>query len=131
MRGQAQLSIAMRITTREKTRARRAAHRIRHPRGFKTHAFVGEPIQVRRARVGVAVAAEFRAVVLGDDQKHVGLSAARLLFWRGGGLADVRELYALEGHVGAAAFVEDADGLVVDHREAGVAAAATRIEQQP
>ena len=48
----------------------------------------------------------------------------------GRGGANVRQLHALKSHMRAAAFVKNADGFVVDHRQARVARAAPFIEKQ-
>ena len=78
-------------------------------------------------REELTVTAELRSVVLGNNEQHVWL-IARLFFGRDGG--DVRQLHALKSHMRAATFVENADGFVVDHRQARVARAAPFIEEQ-
>ena len=73
VRREAELPVAMRIAAREKARARRAANRVRHPRRRKAHAVARESVEMRRAGVKIAVAAQLGAVVLRDDEQHVGM----------------------------------------------------------
>ena len=80
-----------------------------------------------RACIRIAIATQLGAVIFGDDEQHVGFFA-RAIFGRDAD--DVFQLHALESHMRAAAFVENADGLVIDHRQARVARAAPFIEEQ-
>src|ERR1051325_5217558 len=68
-----------RIASIEERRARRIAERILCIGPVEARAARGEPVDVRRPDDGVAVAAQLRAQVVGDDEEHV---VARLLIGR-------------------------------------------------
>ena len=62
----------MRIKPGKKTRPRLAATRLGDESAIEAHAISGETIKIGRAGIGVSVAPEFGAVVLGDDEEDVG-----------------------------------------------------------
>ena len=67
----------MRIQPGENTRAGLAATGLGDKGPIEPHALAGKAVEVWRPGVRVAVAAQFRAVVLGDDQQDVRPSARR------------------------------------------------------
>ena len=76
---QADLSVLMRIEARQQRRARLAAAGLGHVGVLEEHAGGGERVKVRRPGVPVAVRAQFRAVVFGDDQQDVRLGGLNRL----------------------------------------------------